>query len=171
MFDYFVSAGHSNDDPGAVRGQVKEADIAVAVRNAVAEKLKNQGKTVTTDGVGAVNEPLVQAIKRIKTARISIEIHCNASENGAAGGTETIALPAQKKLAQALSASVAASIGTKLRGDAGWIDQSQSARGKLGFVSNGGLIVELFFLSNQKELAAFNVDKVATAIASTLVKF
>lgn len=171
MFDYFVSAGHSNADPGAVRGTIKEADIAVAVRNAVAEKLKAAGKTVTTDGSVQVNEALADAIKRIKTARISIEIHCNASENTAATGTETIALPAQKKLAQTLSASIAQALGTKVRGDAGWIDQSQSARGKLGFVNNGGLIVELFFLSNPKELASFNVDKVASAIAATLLKF
>lgn len=171
MFDYFVSAGHSNADPGAVRGAVKEADIAVAVRNAVAEKLRSHGKTVTTDGVGQVNEPLADAIKRIKTARISIEIHCNASDNPAANGAETIALPNQKKLAQALSASIAQALGTKVRGDSGWIDQSQSARGRLGFVNNGGLIVELFFLSNPKELASFNVYKVASAIASTLLKF
>lgn len=171
MFDYFVSAGHSNSDPGAVRGAVKEADIAVAVRNAVVEKLKAAGKTVTMDGAGQVNEPLADAIKRIKTARVSIEIHCNASENTAASGAETIALPSQKKLAQALSASIATALGTKVRGDAGWIDQSQSARGKLGFVNNGGLIVELFFLSNPKELASFNVDKVASAIAATLLKF
>jgi len=65
-------------------------------------------------------------------------------------------LPKDKKLAQDLSKAVADVFGSRLRGDNGWIDQSQSARGKLGFISNGGFIVELGFISNEAELAQFN---------------
>ena len=59
-----------------------------------------------------------------------------------------------------------------MRGDEGWIDQSHSARGKLGFVSNGGLIVELGFISNEAELAAFNEKYwlAAKAVADVIIK-
>jgi len=62
---------------------------------------------------------------------------------------------------------------SKLRGDDGWIDQSQSARGKLGFVSAGGLIVELGFISNEVELAQFNATYwiVAKAVAEVLIDY
>ena len=77
-----------------------------------------------------------------------------------------------KKLAQALSKAVADAFGSRLRGDKGWIDQSQSARGKLGFISNGGLIVELGFISNEAELAQFNARYwvAAKAVAKVLIE-
>ena len=37
----------------------------------------------------------------------------------------------------------------------GYITQEDSARGKLGYVSNGGLILEVFFISNDSELEVF----------------
>ena len=45
---------------------------------------------------------------------------------------------------------------SRLRGDNGWIDQSQSARGSLGYINAGGLIVELEFISNDDKLKTFN---------------
>ena len=56
------------------------------------------------------------------------------------------------------------------RCDGGWIDQSQSARGKLGYVNAGGLILEVFFISNPTEMAVYQARKwlVAQAIADVL---
>ncbi len=151
-----VTAGHSNVDPGAVNGKFKEAELATKFRNAVAHYLKEAGIAIKTDGVGSDNQNLNTAIKLIKGSDIAVEFHMNAASNKAAYGIETIALPKDRKLAQDLSKVVATAFGSKLRGDAGWIDQSQSARGKLGFISNGGLIVELGFISNDAELQIFN---------------
>ena len=97
----------------------------------------------------------------------------NAALNKSANGVETIALPKDKKLAQDLSKAVADVFGSRLRGDNGWIDQSQSARGKLGFISNGGLIVELGFISNEAELQMFNDNYwlAAKAVAKILVSY
>ena len=83
---------------------------------------------------------------------------------------ETISLPKDKALAQRISQAIARVMGARLRGDAGWIDQSKSARGRLGFVNAGGLIVELFFISNPAELAAWDAKKwlVASAAADVL---
>ena len=166
-----VTAGHSNTDPGAVRGSVKEAEFVTKFRNAVELYLLRAGLTVKTDGSGGINLPLTNAIQIIRGSTTAIEFHLNASENAKANGVETIALPKDKALAQALSKAVAGVTGGVLRGNAGWIDQSQSARGKLGFVTNGGLIVELGFLSNLQEFAVLEAKYwlVAKAVADVII--
>ncbi|NNG82049.1 N-acetylmuramoyl-L-alanine amidase [Acinetobacter sp. ANC 5378] len=167
-----VTAGHSNTDPGAVNGKFKEAELVSQFRNAVSYYLREAGIQYKTDGVGTLNQDLNAAIKLIKGSSVAVEFHMNAAGSKQANGIETIALPKDKKLAQDLSKAVADVFGSRLRGDNGWIDQSQSARGKLGFISNGGLIVELGFISNEAELAQFNAKywTAAKAVAMVLIK-
>ena len=168
-----VTAGHSNTDPGAVNGKFKEAELVSQFRNAVVYYLREAGIQYKTDGVGTLNQDLNAAIKLIKGSSVAVEFHMNAAGSKQANGIETIALPKDKKLAQDLSKAVADVFGSRLRGDNGWIDQSQSARGKLGFISNGGLIVELGFISNEAELAQFNAKywTAAKAVAMVLIKY
>lgn len=168
-----VTAGHSNVDPGAVSGKFKEAELVTNFRNAVAYYLKSSGISIKTDGVDTTNNPLASAIKLIKGSSVAVEFHLNASGSSQANGIETIALPKDKKLAQDLSKAVAAALGSRLRGNEGWIDQSQSARGKLGFISNGGLIVELGFISNEDEISRFNARYwlAAKAVADVLIDY
>ena len=168
-----VTAGHSNKDPGAVNGKFKEAELVSQFRNAVAYYLREAGIQYKTDGVGILNRDLNAAIKLIKGSSVAVEFHMNAATSKQANGIETIALPKDKKLAQDLSKAVADAFGSRLRGDNGWIDQSQSARGKLGFISNGGLIVELGFISNEEELFQFNARywSAAKAVAKVLIEY
>ena len=168
-----VTAGHSNKDPGAVNGKFKEAELVSQFRNAVAYYLREAGIQYKTDGVGILNQDLNAAIKLIKGSSVAVEFHMNAAASKQANGVETIALPKDKKLAQDLSKAVADAFGGRLRGDNGWIDQSQSARGKLGFISNGGLIVELGFISNEEELFQFNARywSAAKAVAKVLIEY
>ena len=168
-----VTAGHSNKDPGAVNGKFKEAELVSQFRNAVAYYLREAGIQYKTDGVGILNQDLNAAIKLIKGSSVAVEFHMNAATSKQANGIETIALPKDKKLAQDLSKAVADAFGSRLRGDNGWIDQSQSARGKLGFISNGGLIVELGFISNEEELFQFNARywTAAKAVAKVLIEY
>lgn len=168
-----VTAGHSNAGPGAVNGKFKEAELVTKFRNAVAHYLSEAGIAIKTDGVGSDNQNLNTAIKLIKGSDVAVEFHMNAASNKAAYGIETIALSKDKKLAQDLSKVVAKAFNSKLRGDDGWIDQSQSARGKLGFISNGGLIVELGFISNEAELKTFNEKYwlAARDVADVLIKY
>ena len=167
-----VTAGHSNSDPGAVSGKYKEAELVTMFRNAVAYYLKEAGVPIKTDGTGSKNDPLSAAVKLIKGSSVAVEFHMNAASSKFANGIETIALPSDKKLAQELSKAVADAFGSRLRGDNGWIDQSKSARGKLAFVSNGGLIVELGFISNDEELFQFNARywQAAKAVAQVLIQ-
>ena len=165
-----LTAGHSDYDPGAVGNGKTEAGIARELRNIVAGKLRGMGERVITDGEPASNKPLRDAIAMIPQGRVAVELHCNAASSPAAGGVETIALPRDKALAQRLSAAVARVLGIRVRGDRGWIDQSQSARGRLGYVSAGGLILEVFFISNPAEMAVYQARKwlVAQVIADVL---
>ncbi len=162
-----LTAGHSDTDPGAVYDGHSEAKLMTELRNDVAAALTGMGHTVRTDGTGAYNLPLIDAIKMIHGSDIAVELHTNAFTNPSARGVEVIAHPKHKAVAQRIAGAVAKALGSVVRGDKGWIDQSQSHRGKLGYVSAGGLIVEVFFLSNPDERAAYFArrDAVVQALA------
>ncbi|ENW29308.1 N-acetylmuramoyl-L-alanine amidase [Acinetobacter lwoffii] len=168
-----ITAGHSNTDPGAVNGKIKEADLVVNFRNAVTHYLREAGLQIKTDGTGTKNDPLSAAVKLIQGSSVAVEFHMNAAASKQANGIETIALSKDKKLAQDLSKAVADALGSRLRGDNGWIDQSKSARGRLAYVNAGGLIVELGFISNEDELARFNARYwlAAKAVAKVLIEY
>jgi N-acetylmuramoyl-L-alanine amidase len=168
-----VTAGHSNSDPGAVNGKFKEAELVANFRNAVVFYLRTAGIDIRTDGTGSNNEPLSAALKLIKGSTVAVEFHMNAAASKQANGVETIALPKDKKLAQDLSAAVVTALGSRLRGDNGWIDQSKSARGSLAYINAGGLIVELGFISNDAELKNFQARYwiAAKAVADVLIKY
>lgn len=165
-----VTAGHGATDPGAVHFGFAERELMTELRDLVADKLRAKGHQVRTDGDRGINQALTQALHLIAGSAAAIELHTNASTIGAATGVEVVSLPAQRVLAQQLAARIASTLGLPLRGDKGWIDQSQSARGRLGFVMRGGLIVEVFFLSNVRDLALYQAKKwlVAQAIADAL---
>lgn len=176
-----VTAGHSNTgkiDSGAVTtvdGKlVKEADLAVKLRNAILYYLQ-QEKDITTrcDGYGQVNLELKEAIKLIKGSDAALEIHFNSSTNKTANGVECIALAKDKVLAQKLSAAVSKITGSRLRGVEGYIAQEDSARGKLGYVNAGGMILEVSFISNDTELKVFEEKYwlIAKSIAEVLVSY
>ena len=170
--NFTVTAGHGDKDPGAVAmdGRTTEAALMAELRDIVAGKLRSAGHEVKTDGAKWENWPLVRALKLIPQSDAAIELHTNASTNPAARGVEVISLPAQKELARELARRIAHTLEIPVRGAGGWIDQSQSARGRLAFVNAGGLIVEVFFISNPSELARYQDRKwlVASAIAETL---
>ena len=168
-----ITAGHSNSDPGSVNGKFKESELVTQFRNAVAYYLREAGIEVKTDGVGTINQNLNTALKLIKGSSISVEFHMNAAKSKQANGVETIALPEDRRLAQALSKAVADAFGFRLRGENGWIDQTKSHRGSLGYIRNGGLIVELGFISNDEELSQFNARywQAAKAVAQVLIEY
>lgn len=168
-----VTAGHSNTDPGSVNSKIKESELVTNFRNAVAFYLREAGIATKTDGTSTRNDPLSSALKLIKGSSVAVEFHMNAAASKQANGIETIALPQDKKLAKDLSAAVATALGSRLRGEDGWIDQSKSARGSLAYINAGGLIVELGFISNEAELAAFQARYwiAAKAVAKVLIEY
>lgn len=171
MAVFTVTAGHSDSDPGAVSSFSNEESVAQQARNMLAAALRARGHTVRTDGDENTNSSLNQAIKLIPGSVVAVELHCNAGPSSATG-VETISLLKDRKLAVALSQALSQSLGLRLRGRErdGWIDQSDSARGRLGYVNAGGLIVEMFYLSNPSDCAAWEAykDDAVEALADVL---
>ena len=169
-----VTAGHNSiSDPGAVNGKIKEAEIATDMRNMVAVYLKNAGITVRTDGEGSENQILTKACKLIAGAKVAVEFHCNAAANKTAKGVEALSQPKDKTISQQLCSAVSSVMGNPLRGDKGWKAEGSGQHSRLAYVSNGGIILELFFISNDDELALWQQKKwlVAKAVANTLTKY
>ena len=169
--NFTVCAGHGGSDPGAVFGRHKERDMMAYLRNIVTIKLQEKGHTVLNDGKNWDNLPLVAALPLIGKSALAVELHVNAGPP-TAKGVESLSLPRLKRASQRISAGIAAQLGTVVRGEAGWRPQEQSARGKLAFVNQGGIIVETFFLTNDVEREAFLSKQwlVAEAIATAMIE-
>ena len=169
-----ITAGHSNTDSGAVNTVTKdkESDIVRDMRNMVCHYLnRDTSIVVRSDGDGLRNASLSEAISMIHGSDLAIEFHCNASTNTTARGTEALSKPKDREISQRLCAAVSVALGTKLRGDLGWKPENSGQHSRLGFVSNGGIILELFFLSNLIELDAWKAKKwlVAKAVANVII--
>lgn len=168
-----VTAGHSNKDPGAVNGLFREADIAQEMRNMVAFYLRQKDIAVKTDGEGKGNLPLPAAIKLISGSKAAVEFHCNAFSKPSAGGCEALSQPKDRALSQRLCKAVSDVMGIPTRGtDGGWKNEGSGQHSRLGYVRNGGIILELFFISNPAELAVWQDKKwlVAKAVAEVLAE-
>ena len=173
MSIYTVTAGHGGKDPGAVAADgTTEAALMTELRDVVAHKLRNMGHTVRTDGGWRANLPLPYALTLVLGSSVAIELHTNAAQHPGANGVEVVALPSQAPMARRIARRIAHALSMRVRGDGGWIEQTQTKRGRLGFVRAGGLVVEVFFLSNPKDLETYRarVWLVAEAIALALTE-
>lgn len=168
-----ITAGHSNSDPGAVNGSDRESEIAQDMRNIVAYYLRSKGISFKSDGEGKGNLPLSEAVKLIKSSSIAVEFHCNAAASKGAKGVEALSQPKDKVISQKLCAAVSSIMGNPLRGDKGWKAESSGQHSRLAYVSNGGIILELFFISNDDELSIWKQKKwlVGKAVAEVLAEY
>ena len=165
-----ITAGHSNTDSGAVNGSDRESDIAQDMRNIVAYYLRAKGINIKTDGEGKGNATLTQAVKLIKGSAVAVEFHCNASSSKTAHGIEALAQTKDKVISQRLCSAVSSVMGSVLRGDKGWKPENSGQHSRLAYVSNGGIILELFFISNDEELKIWKDKKwlIGKAVADVL---
>lgn len=168
-----ITAGHSNSDPGAVNGSDRESEIAQDMRNIVAYYLRSKGISFKSDGEGKGNLPLSEAVKLIKSSSIAVEFHCNAAASKGAKGVEALSQPKDKVISQKLCAAVSSVMGNPLRGDKGWKAENSGQHSRLAYVSNGGIILELFFISNDDELSIWKQKKwlVGKAAAEVLAEY
>jgi len=63
-------------------------------------------------------------------------------------------------------------MGNPLRGDKGWKAENSGQHSRLAYVSNGGIILELFFISNDEELSTWKQKKwlVGKAVAEIITE-
>lgn len=167
MKGIFVSAGHSDVDPGAVAFGRKEADIAVEFRNMVAFYLQREGVPHELDGKGTQNLPLKQAAASAKRFPIAVEFHCNAA-SASATGVETLSGPKDMELGGRIAQAIASALGIRNRGAK---DEQSGQHSRLAFVQAGGIIVEILFITNAADLAAYDARKwlAAKAVADVLI--
>jgi N-acetylmuramoyl-L-alanine amidase len=152
----FLSAGHSDQDPGAISGGLKEADLTILLRDVCARVLRACNVEVITDGPDHQNLSLPAAITQSrKTAGPKIEFHFNAAANSKAGGCEALCLEKDVALASQLVEAVCKASGLRNRGVK---PPSESARKKLGWVTNGGIILEIAFITNPADIKLYQAS-------------
>lgn len=156
MKSVFLSAGHGGTDPGAVAHGRREADIAVEFRNIVAFYLQREGIPHELDGHGTENLPLRLAVERAKRHPIGVEFHCNAAAAASATGVETLSAPKDMQLGARICEAISGALGLRNRGAK---PENAGQHHRLAFVQAGGVIVELFFITNPADLAAYDARK------------
>ena len=162
----FVSAGHSDSDPGALGNGHSEADIVTRFRDMVCDELEGRVK-FERDGMRGQNLPLKKAIEMASHHDVALELHLNAFSDPRATGVET--LGGDRELGEALCEAVSDTLGIANRGAKG---EASGQHSRLGFVSRGGgIILELFFITNKDDMAAYYRHKqaLAQAIARVLI--
>jgi N-acetylmuramoyl-L-alanine amidase len=152
----FLSAGHSEADPGACAQGRREAEIAVDFRNMVSAYLIRAGVVHETDGTSTRNLPLRDAVRSAARHTVAVEFHCNASSNPNAGGVETLSKPNRLQVGSRICAAVADTLLIRNRGPK--LDNSGQHH-RLAFCEAGGIIVELFFLTSVTDLRAYDARK------------
>lgn len=170
----FPSAGHHDNDPGAVYNGIKEADKNKEFRDLISKNLGTHKHIMDQD-----SETNAQHQKRIKPGNGSVllDIHFNASSNTSATGTEMIiannASAQSKQMATELAEGTACILGVKNRGVK---TEAQTARGRIGILNLGAgiaVLAELCFISNADDMAKYNSKKqeLAAFFAQTLIKY
>lgn len=163
----YIAAGHSDVDPGACANGRREADIAVDFRTIVGVCLKDLGVAYDTDGDGKKNLPLRDAVAEARHHRTAVEFHCNASSKASATGVEILCAPKHNTIAAKLCKAIATSLGIRNRGVK---PENAGQHHRLAFVQAGGMVVELFFITNPSDLRAYDENKwlAARQVASIL---
>jgi N-acetylmuramoyl-L-alanine amidase len=163
----FISAGHSDFDPGAVGNGHTEAYIVLEFRDMLADYLSDK-LVFGSDGDVGQNLPLRQAAKLASRHDVAIELHLNAASPGASG-VETLSKPEDYNLGRKLCMAIADTLAIPSRGAK---PENSGQHSRLAFVSDGGgVIVELFFVTNKNDLAAYQRCKheLAEAVANVLI--
>lgn len=168
MRHIFISAGHSDTEPGAVANEVQENTVAEGFRDLVAFYLAREGVKFSMDGEKGENLPLSKAVKLIPKDSVAVEFHLNADPTSATG-VETLSSPKDYALGNKLCQAVSARLGIRNRGAK---PENSGQHKTLAFVQAGGLILELFFITNKGDRQAYEEVKwlLAKEVANVLIE-
>jgi N-acetylmuramoyl-L-alanine amidase len=168
---YFILAGHCADkkspdyDPGACANGVTEADLAKELRDLTVAHFPKGEVKIDDD-----RDSLKVVIQKLKSVDSDIicDIHFNAAAAVSATGVEVItpfrATDKELKLAKEISTKFAKIMAIKNRGVK---DETQTARKRLGIMQPKGIniLIEVCFITNPKDLAAYQTNKEALALS------
>lgn len=148
-------------------GTLTEHIIATEARDKLADALRAKGLTVLTDGRGHQNWTLTQAAELAKQGIIAVEIHCNAFRLASASGVETLSQSKDFPLGRSLCEAISTVLNIPNRGAKA---ENAGQHDSLAFVRSGGLVLEMFFLSNSRDLDSYltNQAKVIQSLATVI---
>lgn len=174
----YLSAGHNaqsktiRQDPGAVNKHgIKEGDLTIELKGLIQHELDLLGVKYISD---SEEENLSAYLKRIGTGTGSVvlELHFDASDKptatGCTGLIEGEADRLDRAFAKELTDANASILGIRNRGV---ISETESHRGRLGLMREDGIIClqEICFISNDDDLARYNLKKKELAKAFALI--
>lgn len=164
----FLSAGHGGSDPGATAFGRTEASIVLEFRDLVAHYLNEAKAPFERDGKRGESVPLRDAVKMIRKTDLAVEFHLNAASPSATG-VETLSHPKDYAFCRKLCDVIASRLKIRNRGAK---PENSGQHSRLAFVQAGGIICELFFLTNKDDIAAYDAVKwlLAKEVALCLIE-
>jgi peptidoglycan hydrolase-like protein with peptidoglycan-binding domain len=170
MVKIALYAGHGGSDPGAVGNGLLEKDLNLAVSNAASSLLRQMGYTVlnnrTIDVDRSITADAIYANEN--RADAVVEIHQNSNLGAPANGSEVIyGINSAKgrELARSILSQLVA-LGFADRGVKTMVNANgQDALGIIRLTSMPAVVVECAFINSPSDMARFNVQDVANAVA------
>ena len=163
-----IDAGHGGTDPGACNGALCEKDVVLEIALHLEKMLRTAGhETFMTRINDVFNTPAEKAFRANNTkADYFISIHCNASIQPSANGTETLVYELNGeggRLAKQVQKSLLETLGTR--------DRGIKERKELIVINSTrmpAILVEVAFISNPEEKAMLLDAKKRKVIAQAI---
>jgi len=166
-----VYAGHGGTDAGvSVLGR-KEEDITLAVSNTATAILRSRGYTVVNNRTTNVERNIVQDAITANNNRVNalISIHMNSNDGIPGSGSEAFISIRDNGRARILASAILTrleALGFPNRGVMTSVTATgQDSFGILRLTNMPAVILECAFMNNPEEMAHFDIESVATAIA------
>jgi N-acetylmuramoyl-L-alanine amidase len=163
-----LSAGHSPESPGASAFGKREHELTREYAGALRDALSDAGIPVMMINQSLPLRERIQLMKARKTPRdLAIEIHFNAF-NGKAYGTEVFYPMGDVtclKVSRDILLKTSRTLGLRNRGAK---LQNRSARGTLGWVKGGGILIEVCFMDNPEDMSRVTPEAWAQAVVAAL---
>jgi len=167
-----IYAGHGGSDPGAVSNGLREKDFNLAVSNQVTNILRSWGYTVINNRTTDVDRSITRDANMANESRVNamVEIHMNSNFGTPGTGTEAFISIRDAGRARTLANAILRRIsllGYVNRGVKTQVNAAgQDAFAILRLTNMPAVLVELAFINNPQDMARFNVNEMALAVAS-----
>lgn len=172
MRKVILSAGHGGTDPGASGNGYIERDLAIELRDLLANELKAlKINPLMDDNKNALKETLAWLRGKFGAKDILIDIHWNAAANPEAKGSEVIIPDTgsyfEKSLGKALL-RVLTDLGFR---DRGVKPEALTARKSLAWMKPNAenILIEMCFISNALDMKLYQANKNTIAKRMALV--
>ena len=166
-----IFAGHGGSDPGAVGNGLRESDLNLAVSNAATSILRGWGYQVINNRTTDVNRSITADANLANANRVDavVEIHQNSNPGTPGTGSEVFYSIKDtgrgRQLAEAILQRLVA-LGFRNRGVKTMVNASgQDALGIIRLTNMPAVLVECAFINNPEDMARFDANRVAMAIA------